>query len=162
MSRMIVALLAAAALAACATGPSFDEAGVNRNVTPRLAATDATLGQGARVSWGGIILGSSNLKDATQIEVLGHPVGRNRRPDTAANPIGRFLILKEGYLETADYAPGREITVVGFLRGTQQGQVGGAAYTYPVVRPDDLYLWPKAGLRRGPDVHFGIGVGIFR
>lgn len=162
MSRLAL-IIATLALAACATGPKFDASGVNRHLTPRLAAADVEPQQGARVMWGGVILSSSNLADATQLEVLSHPLGGNQRPDTDANPSGRFLVVKEGYLETADYAPGREITVVGTLTGKQEGKVGGAVYTYPVVRPDDIYLWPESsGRRSGPNVHFGIGVGIFR
>ena len=109
---------------------------------------------------GGVIVASSNLKNETQIEVLGFPLDDGQEPKTNDAPLGRFVILQPGYLETADYASGRHITVVGSLTGTRQGRIGESDYTYPVVKPDRVHLWPQESETRytEPRFHFGVGV----
>lgn len=146
-------------LAGCASTPKFDTAGVDKSVTPR-AATSGASSAGTRVQWGGVIVATRNLRDQTQLEVLGYPLDRAGEPDTRATPQGRFLLLQEGYLEPVDYAPGRSVTAVGSISRIEQGRVGEAEYQYPVLQAAQLHLWPKEVpyQRRDSNVHFGIGV----
>jgi outer membrane lipoprotein len=110
-----------------------------------------------------MIAATKNLKDKTELEVVGYPFDSGNRPDVDAAPTGRFLVIQSGYLETADYAPGRLITVVGMVTETRTGTVGEAQYVYPVVAANKLQLWPRsAGGRNEPSIHFGIGIGIIR
>ncbi|MFA5531806.1 MAG: Slp family lipoprotein [Thiohalomonadaceae bacterium] len=151
----------AALLVGCAgTGPEFKTEGVATGLTPREASTRAADIAGTRVLWGGVIVNSTNLENATQLEVLGYPLDDSQEPQTDAGPAGRFLVIEPGYLETADYAQGRRITVVGPVTGTRQGKIGESAYTYPVVDPDRIHLWPRASTQRytEPRFHFGVGV----
>jgi outer membrane lipoprotein len=115
-----------------------------------------------RVQWGGTIVGTTNLRDATQIEVLGYPLEESGRPDTARGALRRFLVLYNGYLESVDYAPGRLLTAVGSITKAREGKVGGSDYLYPVVAAEQIYLWPSERYYdyRQPVFHFGIGVGI--
>ncbi len=154
-------LWAIASLSACATGPKFDAQGVDTNLTPQRAAADIDSLRDGRVIWGGIILASTNLKDATQIEVLGYPLDSAFRPDSDATSTGRFLIIKPGYIETADYQVGRSISVSGVLQRVQAGQVGEVSYAYPVIQPTDIYLW-RDGSESRSNVHFGFGLNILR
>ena len=149
-------------LAACASGPKFDAQGVDKTLTPQRAVTEIETQREARVIWGGIILSSGNLKESTQIEVLGYPLDNSFRPDINATPTGRFFVVKQAYLETADFVTGRLISVSGVLRRTHTGQIGEAAYTYPVMEPTDIYLWPRDGREPQSNVHFGFGVSIIR
>jgi outer membrane lipoprotein len=153
----LIALLAAL-LAACASEPPLKTEGVDKGLTPNEAATGTK--PGARVLWGGVIVASTNLKEETQIEVLGFPLGDDQQPKTDDKPLGRFVVLHPGYLETADYASGRRITVVGSLTGTRPGRIGESDYTYPVVKPDRIHLWPRDSARQStePRFHFGVGV----
>lgn len=148
------------AMAGCASSPEFDETGVDRSLTPKLAADRGQDIVGQRVIWGGTIIDSRNLEDDTRLEVLGYPLNDWERPRDSGSAQGRFLVLKSGYLETADYAPGRQITVVGPIEALQEGRIGESAYTYPVVRADTLHLWEPESSRSssGPRVNFGIGV----
>jgi hypothetical protein len=98
-----------ALLAGCAAGPRFDTKGVDRAVTPRQAAAEMPQVQGRRVLWGGVVVNSTNLAEATRIEVLAYPLDSAQEPNLDANPLGRFLVLKQGYLETADYSQGRRL-----------------------------------------------------
>lgn len=145
-------------LVGCAAGPRFDTKGVDQAVTPRQAAAEMPRVQGSRVLWGGVVVNSTNLAESTRIEVLAYPLDSSQEPNLDANPLGRFLVLKQGYLETADYSQGRRVTVIGTLSRVRQGKVGQANYQYPVVSADRIYLWPRAG--RAPRTQFHIGVGV--
>lgn len=148
-------------LLGCATGPKFETQGVDLAITPQYAAAHIDTVRDRNVIWGGIILSSVNLKDRTEIEVLSYPLDSGQRPDVSAQATGRFLIIKEGYLEAADYAPGRVVSVSGALQNTRAGQVGEVSYTYPVIQPQVIYLWRRGGLSAS-SVHFGVGLSISR
>ncbi|KPV40084.1 hypothetical protein AN478_07965 [Thiohalorhabdus denitrificans] len=157
--RGLFATLWILALAACASTPRFpvDEGVVE--VTPREAKRDMPSLEGSQVLWGGVIVNATNLEERTRLEILAYPLDGRQKPDVEADPQGRFLAEAEGYLETADYTPGRRVTVSGTLKGTRKGRIGEAEYTYPVVAVEDKELWAED--RRspaGPRFHFGIGV----
>lgn len=158
--RTWISLLFVFFLSACASGPTFDTAGVDATLTPRAAAASSSASTGRRVQWGGVIVATRNLREQTQIEVLAYPLERDGEPDTRGAPLGRFLLLQQGYLEPVDYAAGRQVTAVGTIARIEKGRVGEADYLYPVVNASQLHLWPKQEpyQRRDPNVHFGIGV----
>lgn len=145
-------------LAACATGPKYETSDVAMDITPGRAAVEGEVLRGKRVIWGGTIVASTNLAQATRLEVLAYPLDSSQRPQTSKEAGARFLILHSGYLETVDYAPGRLVTVRGLLAGTDEGMVGEKHYTYPRVEAEQLYLWPKASEPQEPRLQFGIGV----
>jgi len=156
-----VSLGALALLSGCAT--PIDVGQAERNVTPREAAQNVALVKDRPVAWGGTVVNGKNLATSTQFEVLAYPLDGNNRPKADAAPLGRFIVVHPGYLETADYAPGRLITVVGPVTETRTGKVGEAQYVYPVVNADRLHLWPQQSQAPAePRIHFGIGIGIIR
>lgn len=162
-STLTVTLLLAGTLLAAGCATPYDIGGADPRVTPPQAAEDVPGMLNHNVAWGGLIAAAKNLKDKTELEVVGYPLDSENRPDRDAKPTGRFIVIRSGYLETADYAPGRLITVVGVVTGTRTGTVGEAQYVYPVVMANRLRLWPpRAAERREPSIHFGIGVGIIR
>lgn len=152
----------AGVLSGCASGPKFDASGVDKALTPQRAAAEIERLRGSRVIWGGTLLGSNHTQDSTQIEVLAYPLDSRFRPDTEASPLGRFLIIKRGYIETADYAAGRSLSVSGTLQRTQPGQIGEVTYSYPVVEPLDLFLWRREDASGRSNVRFGFGLSIIR
>lgn len=155
--RLFTALLLTIFLGACATGAQLNTDNVDPSLTPQQAVSEADMQRDKRVLWGGMIINSTNLKGETRIEVLAYPLDSDHYPQTDQSPYGRFLLFKEGYLETVDYAAGRLITVVGRYTGTRQGKVDESEYTYPVIRAEQLHLWSK-GQKRDTRFHFGIGV----
>lgn len=158
---ILAATVIASALGACAT--PFDVGTADRKTTPQQATADLGAVRGRTVAWGGVIVHAKNLQDATQIEVLGYPLDLDNRPDTKAAPLGRFLALHPGYLETADYNAGRLLSVVGSITETREGTVGEARYVYPVLAATRLHLWPKETQQPADtQFHFGIGIGIHR
>jgi len=156
--HIIILFFAAVVLAACATAPKFDTSGIDLSISPQQAVTESKALQGVQVLWGGVIISSANLKDVTQFEILAYPLSSDKKPDTERDPLGRFLALQEGYLETSDYAQGRLITITGILQDKRKGRIGETEYIYPVLKINQLHLWKKRGDASEPQFHIGIGV----
>ena len=157
--RTITLLIAALLLGGCAT--RFDIGAAEHRITPQQAANDIALVQNKTVAWGGVIVAAKNLASQTQLEVLGYPLDENGRPQPEAKAGGRFLALHSGYLELANYAGGRLVTMTGTASETRAGSVGEARYVYPLLIIKSLFLWPTPEEEAGkPQFHFGVGVGI--
>ncbi|MHB8622787.1 MAG: Slp family lipoprotein [Sulfuricaulis sp.] len=161
--RMVLAipvmLIGMLLIDSCAT--AYDIGNADPSVTPVEVTKDVAGMLNHSVAWGGLIIASKNLKDKSELELVGYPLDSEHRPNRDARSIGRFLVIQPGYLETADFASGRLITVVGTVMETRTDTVGQTKYVYPVVIASKLHLWPK--LSTGGDdstFHFGLGVGI--
>lgn len=155
-------LVAAGALliAACASAP-LDTTDVATDVTPEQVRADPESARGQAVIWGGRIVASKNLEEQTRLDVVSYPLAaRSQRPQSERQPGPRFLIYRDGYLETAQYAPGRDVSVRGHIGDIERGRIGEADYTYPVVHADQLHLWPvqASAPDPGPRINFGVGV----
>ena len=149
-------------LTACANGPRFDLSGVETALAPAGAMQDMAGMRDHIVHWGGSIITTTHLEDSTRIEVLAYPMDRYGLPDLSAKAQGRFVLLQSEYLEGADYAPGRLVSVVGKLTQTHSTRVGEAQMMFPVVQAQQLYLWPPNSRSSRTQFHFGLGVGIGR
>lgn len=159
MKRLTAASALCLLLAACATGPQFSTENVNTGLSPGEAKQRPEALSGERVIWGGAVLASRNLEQNTLLEVLAYPLDEyNQRPQADESPLGRILVRRAGYLETADYEQGRLVTVTGRFTGLREGRVGQAPYVYPVVEADDIYLWSREYRSSYPRFHFGVGV----
>lgn len=145
-------------LSACATTPDFDTTNADLSVAPQQAANELPLLKGKVVIWGGIIVNSQNLKNETQFEVLAYPLDSDQEPNIDKKPIGRFLAVQEGYIETTDYSQGRTVTIKGTLKETRMGRIGETEYTYPTILLDRIFLWPRRSERTQTRFHIGIGV----
>ena len=146
-------------LSACAGSPSYDRYGADGALTPQSVAASPQLATGKQVLWGGVILKTVNLKNRTQLEVLAYPLGSDERPRIDDVPLGRFILEQDGYLEPANYANQRQITVVGTVAGTLPGKVGDADYNFPVVTAKQHTLWSRYRGDTRSNIYFGIGVG---
>lgn len=155
MTRALIVMLSLW-LTACASGPEFPTQDVNLSLLPQQATAPDRVGQ--RVLWGGLIIATHNLQDHTQLEVLAYPLDSQQRPDTTAQPQGRFLAERSGYLEAVDYASGRLVTLTGTVEKTRAGKIQDSDYTYPVIAVTAIHLWPAGeGQDIEPQVHFGFG-----
>jgi len=162
MRQRLLVVIACLTLSACASSP-FNQEGINRSITPALAnATPEYRGQTAL--WGGLIIQSRNMQNTSEIEVLSYPLSDSGEPSRSAEPQGRFLIQHDGYLETAQYAAGRWVSVTGKVLAPIPGKVGTADYTFAVIQSTQLHLWPESSQASDSKTqfHFGIGIGIHR
>jgi len=156
---VLLVLLPALLLGACASAPTFDTTGVVPGLTPQTVTANPLPATGESVQWGGTIIGITNLQDRTRIEVLAYPLDSKARPRSDSNPLGRFILEQQGFLDPATYKEGRQISAVGTVTGTRITSVGEASYDHPVVDARQIYLWPEDQGPQGSGVTFGVGVG---
>jgi len=155
---LVLVTLCSLGLASCVTPPLNTEA-VSVNLSPAEVKASPDTAKGT-VVWGGVIVSSINLIDRTQLEILAYPLDRYQRPEVTKQPIGRFLLQSPDYIETENFAPGRELTAIGSLQGLTKGEVGEASYFYPTVSLNDVYLWNRDNSHEKPQFIFGIGLNI--
>ncbi|MCG6870223.1 MAG: Slp family lipoprotein [Gammaproteobacteria bacterium] len=160
MNRLILIILFPVLFTGCASSPKFDVSGVDRALTPRAAVAEQEIVANRSVLWGGAILKTTNLENDTRLEVLAYPLDGRQRPIRDSDPLGRFIVVYAGYLEPADYTEGRIVTVLGTVGKTVAGKIGETDYTYPLLSPDKVYLWPRERSRALSNIQFGIGVGL--
>lgn len=159
----IVTLLSVLLLPACATKPIFQTTGVNNAVTPNNAVTEIEKYRNEKVMWGGVLVTSQNLEKTTVLEILAYPLDSEYRPETDKKAYRRFIAVYGGYLETADFAPGRLVTILGELVEIKKGRIGEMEYDYPRVSTMEVHLWPKPGEAEAEGrFHFGIGISIIK
>jgi outer membrane lipoprotein len=113
-----------------------------RSLTVAQAQRGADVYSGQRVRWGGSILAVRNLPDSTEIEVLSRPLDRDGEPRADADGTGRFIARIAGFIDPAEYAEDRLLTVVGLIDGVETRDVGEYPYRYPVIAVSSRYLWP--------------------
>jgi outer membrane lipoprotein len=114
--------------------------------------------KGEVVMLGGRIIeikASSSLSEITVLQLVIDSGGRPLNPDQSG---GRFIVQARKFLDPAIYQKDLYLTVVGTLKGSRVGLIGGFRYAYPLVDAIEIKLWPE-GMRTGPDIHLVIGVG---
>jgi outer membrane lipoprotein len=158
LRQIALLVFASLLLSACATTPKFDTSGIDMSITPQRAAAESESLRDSTLLWGGVIIAAHNLKEETQLEILGYPLDSDQRPEMETRPLGRFIAVQTGYLETSDYTEGRLVTVSGTLDKNLVGRIGESEYTYPVLKINKLYLWPRRGETPQTQFHLGIGV----
>lgn len=147
-------------LAGCVSGKKFDSEKYQQSVTPEQVVVELDTYKDTNLLWGGKLVSTVNLENSTELEILAYPLGSNQKPATSRDPIGRFLVVEDQYLEPVDYAEGRLITIAGQISEIRSGQVGSAEYAYPVLAAEQIHLWSKDGKDSKPQVHFGVGVSF--
>jgi outer membrane lipoprotein len=110
------------------------------------------------VMYGGEIIQTRAEANETWVEVLQKPLDWQNRPQDADVSYGRFFIQFSGFQDTAIYAPGRKITVIGEVQGKKVEKIKDLDYTYPIVSSRESHLWQPQS-PGGPFFHFGIGIG---
>jgi outer membrane lipoprotein len=151
-------------LLGCVACASVFDPEVRHQVNPEVSfaslAQEPTAHVGQIVILGGTIIEATNLEDATRLVVLQYPTDSRDRPRTDKPSEGRFLVRVPGYLETALYSPDRVITVLGEVQEPEVLPLGDTHYSYPVVEPREIHLWPQDYEAPRVRFNFGIGFGI--
>lgn len=110
------------------------------------------------VMWGGRIIQTRPLKNATELVVLQLDLSSQDRPQDNDRSQGRFVAHSAEFLDPAIYPKGTLITVIGRLTGVDDRRIGEMDYQYPVIEVSEIKKWPSSE-RKSPQFHFGIGVG---
>ncbi|MBE9502972.1 MAG: Slp family lipoprotein [Proteobacteria bacterium] len=127
----------------------------DRTISTRSLFEDPNLWKGKIVILGGNIVGSLNRSEGTYIEVVQKELSGTGKPKFTDISDGRFLILYDGYLDTAIYSKGRLVTVAGEVMGSKVRSLGEIDYSYLLLKSLELHLL-QPGSR--PTVSFGIGI----
>lgn len=143
MYKLLLPIVACAALTACATVPQ-----PLKGDFAKVSLHTAAQSQGTRVRWGGEIIETVPDTDHTCIYALSRPLNSQARPQSQDDSMGRFVACHSGFYDPAVFTKGRDITVVGTLDGTVTRKVGEYDYPYPRVAADTIYLWPRPTVDR--------------
>lgn len=149
MQRLAVVPIVLALAAGCAR-PPVPLRGEFPPIT--VAEAQAVPRDGELVRWGGEIVNTTPEDDGgTCIEIVQKPLDDTARPRPIDITTGRFLACAPSFYDPAVYAPKRDVTVVGALEASREGKVGERSYAFPVVRTNEVFLWPP----REPVVNAG-------
>jgi outer membrane lipoprotein len=147
----LVLLLSTLLLSGCAaTVPEVISHAPAVPVSARQASEAPTTHLGKTVRWGGDIVAVDNRRDATWVEVLSRPLDGDYQPDPQQPAGTRFLARMEGFIDPAEFAAGRLLTVVGRLDGSREQAIGEYPYRYPIVEVRVHHLWPVQREARHP------------
>jgi outer membrane lipoprotein len=128
---------------------------VDKTISTEALFKEPEVFKGRLVILGGIIVSSRNAVEGTYLEVLERPLDSLGRPKDTDISRGRFIILYEGYLDSAVYSKGREVTVAGEVMGKMVRPLGEMEYPYPLIKSKELHLFEP---RRGLPIRFEIGI----
>jgi len=160
VARNIILAVALIALFGCAPVISEKTLGqMDRGLNLEEVLKDPGAYTGRTIVLGGTILTVENLEGRTVAEVIEQKMNSQLKPVKPESSAGRFLVEFEGFKDPALYNKGRRITVAGTITGVEKRTIGKTAYTYPVIRPAEHYLWEEAGSTE-PRVGIGLGVGF--
>ncbi len=142
-NRWVGSILVAMTLAGCASViPEDVLVAADRGITLPGIRSRPQHYLGRTVLLGGEILQVTPKQGQTEVEVLERPLGRRDRPQETDESRGRFLVMMDGFLDPAVYRAGREVTVVGEVRGLAERPIGEVMYGFPILQGRYLYLWP--------------------
>jgi outer membrane lipoprotein len=118
--------------------------GVDRSLTLSVLRASPAAHRDARVMLGGEVIVTVPKPGATEIAVLSRRLGATGAPEAGDRSDGRFLVRTAKFLDPAIYAPGRRLTVLGTVTGTEERPIGTVPYLHLVIETERIKLWPKA------------------
>lgn len=138
--RIIVLLLGSLIILGCQSKPVLP---VPENNPPVMAVQNKPKAyEGKQITWGGVIISSAVKENRTEVTILSKRMENNTRPVETDTSLGRFIARFKGFVDPAVLATGRELTITGVIKGTENRKVGEFDYSYPVVDVDQHHLWP--------------------
>ena len=149
-------------LIGCATTsqPGLDIEPVNSPMTPDADSAAVELNAGKVVHWGGAIAAITHTGEHTRLQVVSYPLDRQGRPNRRKESGGRFVLVKQGFLEPLDFAPGRLVSSVAEIAAMRIETVGDIEREIPAVLARQIRLWPPTRSRIVPRFSIGFGIGF--
>ncbi|MCC6502713.1 MAG: Slp family lipoprotein [Deltaproteobacteria bacterium] len=134
---------------------------VDRSIEFKAVAADPARYIGKSVVFGGTIIRVENFENITVMEVVQEGLNSQLKPVAQEESAGRFLVRFKEFKDPAIFSAGKHITVAGVVTGTETRPLGKATYRYPVLEPEEHYLWEPSDYDRGrTSVGIGIGFGF--
>lgn len=115
---------------------------------------------GRHVLLGGAIAAARIADGGGELEIVHLPTDQRGRVTDTQRSAGRFIATDEIFRDPAIFQQGRLVTVVGQVVGSRVGRIGEADYRFPLIRVEELHLWPAREPPEAGGVRFGIGLGI--
>lgn len=126
----------------CAVTDSEFEVGPSRLTYLELHDSPETF-KGQPVTLGGKVLHAKRLKAGTRIEILQLPLDSSFKPTRDLRQSqGRFIAMKEEFLDPATIPSGTFITVSGNAAGSITLPLDETEYLFPIVEITNLRVWP--------------------
>jgi outer membrane lipoprotein len=129
--------------------PSELEQQVDTSIT--FADLRATPGNyvGRVIMVGGVVIKAKRTEDRTEIEILQLPAAAGGPSTTERlRSEGRFLAVRQEFLDPATVPPGTLITVIAVVTGSTTRPLDDSEYIYPVLAIKHLTDWNTVGSRR--------------
>ncbi len=159
MKIPVLALILPVLLTGCVGSGGEKSRSAPHSPTPKQVSETPERHGGKLIEWGGVIVHSSNLREHSELEILAFPLRDNGRPERERPPLGRFVGIRPGYIETANFTPGRLVTVIGPITGIRDGNIGETGYRFPEMEIQDAFLWVAVPAEHRPRFSIGIGGG---
>lgn len=107
---------------------------------------------GRTVMIGGSVIRAKRTNAGTEVEVLQLP-SANEGPMTEERlqSEGRFLAVRETFLDPASLPEGTPITVIGTVTGETTRPLDESNYTYPILEVKHIIDWKSIASQRGRD-----------
>jgi outer membrane lipoprotein len=112
------------------------------NIPPKAVQQALDAHRGDQVRWGGVIVATRNLEQGSEILLMAQPLNRWGEPLTNTKSLGRFIAHIDGFIDPAEYAPKRKLTIFGQVSGVENRKIGDYPYDYPIVQVSQHHLWP--------------------
>ena len=142
-------------LTACVSYPDVVQVKEGTELVSYQSVVDSPDHIGKQARWSGVIAEVINHKDNTQLDVLYYLSGANGRPQVSDEPVGRFRVFVDGFLDPVIYKQGKSITALGNVAKKQSAKIGEFEYEYPTIINSKVYLWKKQEPRAQVQFHYG-------
>jgi outer membrane lipoprotein len=98
---------------------------------------------------GGVVIKAKRMENRTEIEVLQLPTEAGGLSTTERlRSEGRFLAIREEFLDPATVPPSTPISVVGVVLGSTTRPLDDSEYTYPIIEIKHLTDWSAVASQR--------------
>lgn len=102
--------------------------------------SDPSIFVGQESRFGGKVVNVTNLNGKTRLEIAAQPLDESARPRLGAASVGRIYADIHGFVDPVDVR-NQYVTVLGTLKGTEQGKIGEADYKFAVIDVRGYQRW---------------------
>ncbi len=107
---------------------------------------------GRTVMFGGTVIRAKRTATGTEVEVLQLPAENNEPlTEDRLRSEGRFLAVREAFLDPASLPEGTPVTVIGTVKGETSRPLDESSYTYPLLEIKHIIDWSRIAAERRRD-----------